>query len=279
MQNKYTNWYNKLIQNGRRDKPAYYAERHHVIPRCLGGSDETENLVYLSARQHYIAHLLLTKMVDGNARYKIWWAFHRMLFSNGGSRAYDFNRRRWAKWISENHASKRPETMDLWRQQVSERVSSNWVDNEDRRIKTAKQMAETNRILKEKDADAYYKHQRINARKGAIASKEKNASRLEYKGKVYLGYTELEEQTGITKHLYKKLYAKGYDPEFRKGKDGPMTNEEIEELTGQFCHKSMIDYPITPEMWSNTLDRMVNIGLISRHICDRFLKSKIYTGR
>ena len=40
----------------------YYTEIHHIIPRSLGGSDEESNLVMLSAREHYIAHLLLWKM-------------------------------------------------------------------------------------------------------------------------------------------------------------------------------------------------------------------------
>lgn len=38
-----------------------YYEKHHVVPRCLGGSDKDSNLVLLTGREHYIAHLLLTK--------------------------------------------------------------------------------------------------------------------------------------------------------------------------------------------------------------------------
>lgn len=38
-----------------------YYELHHIIPRCLGGTDDTSNLVLLTAREHYIAHLLLSK--------------------------------------------------------------------------------------------------------------------------------------------------------------------------------------------------------------------------
>jgi len=39
-----------------------YSERHHIVPRCLGGSDERGNLVDLTAREHLVAHLLLAKM-------------------------------------------------------------------------------------------------------------------------------------------------------------------------------------------------------------------------
>jgi hypothetical protein len=39
-----------------------YVEKHHIIPKCLGGTDRKDNLVYLSAREHYVAHQLLAKI-------------------------------------------------------------------------------------------------------------------------------------------------------------------------------------------------------------------------
>lgn len=41
-----------------------YSERHHIIPRSLGGNNESNNLVWLTAAEHLTAHLLLTKMVS-----------------------------------------------------------------------------------------------------------------------------------------------------------------------------------------------------------------------
>lgn len=42
-------------------KEGYY-EKHHIIPRSMGGKDTADNIVYLTAREHFIAHLLLSKM-------------------------------------------------------------------------------------------------------------------------------------------------------------------------------------------------------------------------
>lgn len=39
-----------------------YTESHHIIPRCLGGYDHKDNLVKLTAREHYIIHWLLYKI-------------------------------------------------------------------------------------------------------------------------------------------------------------------------------------------------------------------------
>lgn len=44
-----------------------YIEQHHIIPRSEGGTDDKSNLVNLTAREHYIAHLLLAKIYDDDA--------------------------------------------------------------------------------------------------------------------------------------------------------------------------------------------------------------------
>jgi hypothetical protein len=71
--NKYTKWYHAIVQNAnlRTLSDDTYIEKHHVIPRSLGGVDSKENLVRLTAREHFVCHLLLTKMVTGPAQYQM----------------------------------------------------------------------------------------------------------------------------------------------------------------------------------------------------------------
>ena len=60
---KYSRWYDQLIHKAQLRVPIQgYKETHHIIPRCFGGGDSKENLVQLTAREHYIAHALLWKM-------------------------------------------------------------------------------------------------------------------------------------------------------------------------------------------------------------------------
>lgn len=40
----------------------FYVEQHHIIPKCMNGTDDADNLVYLTPREHYIAHALLYKI-------------------------------------------------------------------------------------------------------------------------------------------------------------------------------------------------------------------------
>ena len=76
--NKYTTWYLSIISKAsKRTLVEEYTEIHHIIPKSLGGSNDPSNLVKLTAREHFVCHMLLTKMVEGNAKQKMvyaWWA-------------------------------------------------------------------------------------------------------------------------------------------------------------------------------------------------------------
>jgi hypothetical protein len=59
----YSKIYNSLINRAlTREWLDGYVEKHHIVPRCLGGSNDSSNLVRLTAEEHFIAHLLLVKI-------------------------------------------------------------------------------------------------------------------------------------------------------------------------------------------------------------------------
>lgn len=57
--------YDRLIQRARNRVLDGYVERHHVLPKCMGGSDAADNLVQLTAAEHFVAHQLLCKLHPG----------------------------------------------------------------------------------------------------------------------------------------------------------------------------------------------------------------------
>jgi hypothetical protein len=83
LQNKYTKCYYSIIDRAKsRDLPKeVYIERHHIIPKSLGGSNEQNNLVTLTPREHFICHLLLPRMLTGvnkrNMTFAIWSMMNR----------------------------------------------------------------------------------------------------------------------------------------------------------------------------------------------------------
>jgi hypothetical protein len=72
----YASAYNKLITRGqlRILNPPF--ETHHIIPKCVGGSNMLSNLVNLTPEEHYTAHQLLLKIYPGNK--KLIFAAHMM---------------------------------------------------------------------------------------------------------------------------------------------------------------------------------------------------------
>lgn len=58
----YTQIYNNIIERAKIREIVGYKEHHHIIPKSLGGSDDKDNLVALSAREHFLCHFLLTKI-------------------------------------------------------------------------------------------------------------------------------------------------------------------------------------------------------------------------
>lgn len=72
--------YDNRIKLRSSDEGYIYYERHHIIPKCLGGDNSKENLVLLTAKEHFLAHKLLVEIYPENS--KIFWAFHRMFFSD-----------------------------------------------------------------------------------------------------------------------------------------------------------------------------------------------------
>lgn len=82
----YKKVYANLIDNrktlNRKKGDGIYYEKHHILPRCLGGNNSKENLVLLTAKEHFISHLLLTKCYEGKEKIKMVWALRRMSLIN-----------------------------------------------------------------------------------------------------------------------------------------------------------------------------------------------------
>jgi len=93
LNNKYTKWYFNIIETAKQEKRTkgkIYYEKHHIVPKSLGGQLEKNNEILLTAKEHYICHLLLIKMVKTNKhKTKMAFALHGMRKSNSkGNKRY-----------------------------------------------------------------------------------------------------------------------------------------------------------------------------------------------
>lgn len=87
--NKYRTWYFSIIDSAKsqqqnRNKKTGYFERHHIYPKSLYPDLATEenNLLLLTAKEHFICHLLLCKFTQGKAKSKMINALIRMQYSH-----------------------------------------------------------------------------------------------------------------------------------------------------------------------------------------------------
>jgi hypothetical protein len=103
--NKYKTWYNNIINRAHNRVLEGYTELHHIIPHSLGGSNEPDNLVALTAREHFICHILLTKFTTGQDRNKMLHAAILMKSANTYQDRY-FNSRLY-ETVRRDYASKR----------------------------------------------------------------------------------------------------------------------------------------------------------------------------
>jgi len=64
----YESIYQRLIERSKNRIITDYFEHHHIIPKCVGGTDLNDNIAKLTPEEHYLAHLLLVKMYPGNKK-------------------------------------------------------------------------------------------------------------------------------------------------------------------------------------------------------------------
>ena len=88
----YQKIYNDLIDRGKNRILECYSEAHHIIPRCMGGSDKPENLVELTPEEHYLAHQLLVKIYPSNE--KLIFAAMTMTRGRKGNKVYGWLRKK-----------------------------------------------------------------------------------------------------------------------------------------------------------------------------------------
>ena len=97
----YEKHYNLLIERAKTRTLEGYSERHHIIPKCMCGNNSKENLVRLTAEEHYVAHQLLVKMYPDND--SLVYALRRMSGGKTGRKAYGWIKKTVAEMLSRRY--------------------------------------------------------------------------------------------------------------------------------------------------------------------------------
>lgn len=114
--------YERLIARAKCRSLVGYTERHHVLPKCMGGSNDPENLVQLTAEEHFVAHQLLHKIyphVSGLAFAMISMSWNE--YGHRSNKVYGWIKRKNAIAVSVAHKEiwKRPGYREHMRQALA----------------------------------------------------------------------------------------------------------------------------------------------------------------
>ena len=104
----YQKIYNSIIERSKNRTTTGYIEKHHIIPKCLGGSDSKDNIVKLYPQEHFICHILLIKIYPNN--HKLIYAVNKMCSPTGERtkrKLYGWLKEKFSKVVSENQKGDR----------------------------------------------------------------------------------------------------------------------------------------------------------------------------
>ena len=101
----YAAHYERLVKRARSRSLVGYRERHHVVPKCMGGGNDVWNIVELTGEEHYVAHQLLVKMYPSVSGLAL--AAMRMARQCTGNKSYAWLRRLVAEAARERQTGKK----------------------------------------------------------------------------------------------------------------------------------------------------------------------------
>lgn len=148
----YQKLYEVLIHNRKGiGDPVGYGEKHHIIPKSMGGSNDKSNLIKFTAREHFLAHRLLAKIYPTtgmvHAVYKMACVDKATNVYKVASRTYDVLRKEHSKRVSNDKIAARKKSLATkGRKQTKEHILAR---TRSRKIKGSWLSEETKRKISE----------------------------------------------------------------------------------------------------------------------------------
>ena len=100
----YKKIYDDLILKSRNRILTECYERHHILPKCIGGTDDDANIATLTPEEHYIGHQLLVKIYPNNN--KLIWAATMMIPNRPHNKLYGWLKRKLSEAQSHSQSGK-----------------------------------------------------------------------------------------------------------------------------------------------------------------------------
>ena len=160
MSSKYFATYMNIILRAKgRQLSGEQCEKHHILPRSMGGSNDKDNIVLLTLREHFICHKLLTKIVKDEFKHKMWIALYFMSNTRGlslPSSTYQLCKIATVEFLK---ARKQPQSA---RDKISAANKKHWQDNKDKYMAQRFQSGHYKRVSETHKTIFHYWQDKIN---------------------------------------------------------------------------------------------------------------------
>lgn len=126
---KYQEYIKRILDNrpNKKDKENYQ-ERHHIVPRSKGGSNDEENLIFLYPAEHYYAHMMLSLENPSDIKLaRAWWLMSHLKTTYNdweGCTAEQYDQARTRFYAMESERLKGKPMPEKCRQKALERLDS-----------------------------------------------------------------------------------------------------------------------------------------------------------
>ena len=78
-------------------------EKHHILPKSMGGTNDEENIVFLTPKEHYVAHHLLWKIHKNREMHFAFWLLATKCSNRKEKGSYNVNSRTY-QLLKEQHS-------------------------------------------------------------------------------------------------------------------------------------------------------------------------------
>ena len=145
----YLKHYNLLVETRKKLERKFITgcgyEKHHIVPKSLGGANTKENIVVFTPREHCLAHMILAKMYSGEAKAKMCYALIALAKLRNKNRqaltTKEYDRIRKAHYAAlmdpDYRALRSANTAKQWtperRASVAEKTKQQWQENSKKR--------------------------------------------------------------------------------------------------------------------------------------------------
>jgi len=221
----YEKIYKNIILKRKVLVPNEYYEKHHILPRSMGGKDNKENIVCLTAKEHFLCHLLLIKIYRHTKYFYKAVNMFNMMFSQSKNQLRYIN----GKWY-EKYRSDFAKKMSFQQQgSKNSNFGNTWVSCLETKKSIIIPRNELDKYLslgyvhkRVVDFDRYIKEENLKKQR-EYERKKKTKNNIEYYTSLYniynkFGWNFLLKETGYSKskqNLVKnfKKYVKDFIPQ------------------------------------------------------------------